>query len=176
MTSILKVSEIQAPSNGNTALSIDSGGRPLIANGKVPCFHVYRSDNQTLSTNTQTVIVYNANFFLHDWTLDTSTGILTAGSAAAGIYALTSRARISTSVDGNTNLKIHLNGSGNSEGIESMYQYAEYYDQMTCTTLYEISAGDNLRCSTYQATGSDRTTGNFDSGYHTHFFGYRVSA
>ena len=176
MSSILKVSEIQDPTNGNSALTIDSGGRPLIPNGKVPCFHVYRSDNQSVSNQTQTVIVYNANFFLHDWTLDTSTGILTAGSAAAGIYMLTSRARISTSTDGNTNLKIHLNGSGNSESIESMYQYAEYYDQMTCTTLYEIAAGDNLRSSIYQDTGSSRTTGNFDAGYHTHFFGYRISA
>ena len=175
MTSVLKVDTIQS-SGGTTGLTIDSNGRPLIPNGKVPCFHVYRSNNQTISNSTQTTLIYNANFFLHDWTLDTSTGILTAGSAAAGIYALTSRARISTSADGDTNLKMHLNGSGNAESIESMYQRAEYYDQMTCTTLYEISAGDNLRCSTYHNTGSDRTTGNFDSGYHTHFFGYRISA
>ena len=172
MTSILKVSEIQDPTNSNTALTIDSSGRPLIANGKVPCFHVYRSTNQTITTATVTDVVYNANHFLHDWTLNTSTGVLTAGSNAGGIYMLHTGGRINTASDGEAHIKLLLN----STSIQAAYQNNEYYDFMTISMLYEITAGDTLKTQIYHNTGTDRTVGNIDNGYHLHFFGHRISA
>ena len=171
MTSVLKVDTIQS-SGGTTGLTIDSSGRPLVANGKVPCFHVYRSSNQTLSSGTDTTVVYNANHFIHGWTLNTSTGVLTAGSGAGGIYMLTCRGRINTSVDSNTSMKMYIG----STAIQSAYQYSEYYDQMEISTLYEVSAGDTMKVDMAQNTGADRTIGNADNGYHTHFFGCRISA
>ena len=47
MTSILKVSEIQDPTNGNTAMTVDSGGR---VDAKVPFFHATRSSNVTTAS------------------------------------------------------------------------------------------------------------------------------
>lgn len=170
MASIIGVETLQH-TNGTTAITIDSSGSPLIPNGKVPCFHVYRSDNQTVSTGTDTTVVYNANHFLHNWTLNASTGVVTAGSGAGGIYMLKARGRINTAVDNNTSLKMFLG----STGIQSAYQYSEYYDQMEIAMLYEISAGDTMHIKIAQNTGADRTIGSFDFGYHNHFFGYRIS-
>ena len=45
MTSILKVSEIQDPTNSNTALTIDSSGRVLMP--QKPAFHLRWSANQS---------------------------------------------------------------------------------------------------------------------------------
>ena len=50
MSSILKVSEIQDPTNGNTALSIDSSGNPSLNN---PFGFIYLSSGITLTNNTR---------------------------------------------------------------------------------------------------------------------------
>ena len=48
MTSILKVSEIQDPTNGNTALTIDSSGRILTPNRPMVS---YRSANNNYTSS-----------------------------------------------------------------------------------------------------------------------------
>lgn len=170
MTSVLKVDNIQN-SSGTSAISIDSGGRPLIANGKVPCFHVYRSTNQSLSGSTVTTVIYDANHFLHDWTLNTSTGVLTAGSNAGGIYMLKARGRINTSTANYASIRIALNGTN----IQSAFLNNEYYDQMEVAMLYEVSAGDTMSVDMYHTASSSQTIGGADQGYHAHFFGFRIS-
>lgn len=170
MTSVLKVDNIQN-SSGTSAISIDSGGRPLIANGKVPCFHVYRAASQSLASGALTTVIYDSNHFLHDWTLDTTTGILTAGSNAGGIYMLKARGRINTGTDNNVSFRMALNGTN----IQSAFCYSEYYQQLEVAMLYEISAGDTMSTNTYHNTGTTETIGGADNGYHAHFFGFRIS-
>ena len=173
MASILKVNEIQH-TGGTTALTIDSNGRPLLPKAKVPSFHVYKSDNLTLNNGTETLVSFNANYFLNDWTL-AADGTLTAGTGAAGIYQLHASGRINTASDGNASIKMKLNGTANSNGIGSQYCYTEYYQGLDITTLFEIAAGDVLRVYLTQSTGSGRTAGTFDSGYHLKCYGYRVA-
>ena len=168
----LDVGTIRDAAGTNTAITIDSGGRPLIANGKVPCFHVYLAGTQSLSNGAITTVIYDSNHFLHDWTLNTTTGILTAGSNAGGIYMLKARGRINTPTDNNTSLRMALNGTN----IQSAFMRSEYYGQMEVAMLYEISAGDTMSINTYHNTGSTETIGGADNGYHSHFFGFRISA
>jgi hypothetical protein len=168
----LDVGTIRDAAGTNTAMTIDSGGRPLIANGKVPCFHVYRSTSQSLTSGAVTTIIYDSNHFLHDWTLNTTTGVLTAGSNAAGIYMLKARGRINTQTDNFASIKMLLNGTN----IQSAFLNNEYFDQMEVAMLYEISAGDTMSITMYHTSGSADTVGGFDGGYHAHFFGFRISA
>lgn len=168
----LDVGTIRDASGTTTAMTIDSGGRPLIANGKVPCFHVYRSTTQSLTSGTATTVIFNSNHFLHDWTLNTTTGILTAGSNAAGIYMLKARGRINTATDNNVSLRMALN----STNIQSAFCYSEYYQQLEVAMLYEVSAGDTMYIEMYHTTGSSESIGGDDQGYHAHFFGHRISA
>ena len=60
MTSILKVSEIQDPTNSNTALTIDSSGFLL---PKIPVFEVIKTTNQTLSSGTFTKITFDSESY-----------------------------------------------------------------------------------------------------------------
>jgi hypothetical protein len=174
MASVIKVNEIQN-SSGTTALSIDSTGQPTFPKAKVPSFHVYRSANQTVAHGTPTDILFDGNHFLYGWTLDTGTGILTAGADAAGIYQFQATSRANTSSDNNTSMKILLSGSSDSNGIGSQYCYSEYYQGMDINVLYEISSGDTLRMRVSQSTGSDVIFGGFDAGYNVRFHGFRVS-
>ena len=174
MSSVIKVNEIQNIS-GTTALSIDSSGQPTFAKAKVPSFHVYIANGQTVAHGTPTDILFDSNHFLYGWTLDTSTGILTASADAAGVYQLHATSRANTSTDNNTSMKILLSGSSDSNGIGSQYCYSEYYQGMDINVLYEISAGDTLRMRVSQSTGSGVVFGAFDAGYVTRFHGFRVS-
>ena len=79
MTSILKVSEIQDPTNSNTALTIDSSGRVLMP--VKPAFHVYRNAGDVGSSAT---IVWNEVELNQGSHYDSSTGLFTA--PVAGIY------------------------------------------------------------------------------------------
>ena len=161
-------------SNGTDAINIDSGGRASFPKAKVPSFHVYRSSNQTLSSGTDAQVAYNANYFLNDWTLNAS-GDITCGANGAGIYMIHVGGRINTSADNNASMKLLLNGTGNSDGIGSSYCYSEYYQGLDITALMEIAAGDVLRVYMAQNTGSDRTIGNLDYGYHAKCMAYRIS-
>ena len=85
MSSILKVSEIQDPTNGNTALTIDSSGN-VAASGRLtnnnPCFHVKDSSSYTSGVlfkgnNLQIPINVGSHF-------DGTTGLFTA--PFSGIY------------------------------------------------------------------------------------------
>lgn len=57
MTSILKVSEIQDPTNSNTVLTIDSSG--LISNPNLPHFFVHKNAAQTAATNGEICVWQN---------------------------------------------------------------------------------------------------------------------
>jgi len=69
MTSILKVSEIQDPTNSNTALTIDSSGNVNIPNrlttGTIPAFRAYSSASgwQSFGNTSENVMPFNSTDF-----------------------------------------------------------------------------------------------------------------
>ena len=173
--STLKVGTIQDHANSNTAISIDSGGRATFPKAKVPSFHVYMAAQQTIATSTETTILWDSNYFLNDWSV--SSGVLTCGSGAAGIYMLMGSARYNDAADFNVGVKLKRNGDVDAtHGIGSQYCYSEYYQGLDVHTLFEFAVGDTLKMNLTQASGSNRTTGGNDSGFHTKLVGYRVSA
>jgi hypothetical protein len=173
MASILKVNEIQH-TGGTSAITIDNGGRAGFPKARVPSFHIYKSDNLTLANSSVTLVSFNASYFTYDWTLN-GDGSVTCGANAAGIYQIHASGRINTATDGNASIKLLLNGTTDSSGIGSQYCYTEYYQGLDITTLYEISAGDVLRVYLTHSTGSDRTAGTFDAGYHLKLMAHRIS-
>ena len=52
MSSILKVSEIQDPTNGNTALEVDNNG--VVTRSVIPAWRVGRTSNQSISQGSST--------------------------------------------------------------------------------------------------------------------------
>jgi len=174
--STLKVGTIQDHANSNTAISIDSSGRATFAKAKTPSFHVYKSDNLTVPSSVVTQVPFNANYFIYDWTLNGS-GDMTVGAGAGGIYMIHCGGRINTAADCNVSLSLKLNGTDNVQhGRGSQYCFSEYYQGLDVTTMLELSAGDVLRMYVSQSSGSDRTAGNNDIGFHLKMMAYRVSA
>lgn len=170
MTSILKVNNIQN-SSGTNAITIDSGGRATFPKTKVPSFHVYRTTGLQVANATFYTIPFDANEFIHDWTLNTSTGVLTCGTDASGIYSLTAQCRLETGNDFNARLHLRLNGSD----IMTSYMRNEYYDKFQVHTLVEINSGDELKVIFRQDSGSNVSVGSTDGGNSNTFFGFRIS-
>lgn len=74
MTSILKVTEIQDPTNSNTALEIDSSG--YIKRGKNCAFLAYAATSATYNQNN--ILAWQYTDFNIDSCFDKSTGLFTA--------------------------------------------------------------------------------------------------
>ena len=87
MTSILKVSEIQDPTNSNTALTIDSSGR--ILQPAKPAFLAYPASNWNTSVGqynvtSDTNLIYASIHYNYGGHYDTSTGRFVA--PVTGLY------------------------------------------------------------------------------------------
>lgn len=93
MTSILKVTEIQDPTNSNTALSIDSNGYVVPT---ASCSFFARLDTASVASDTSTIIFDNV---FHDRGSDynSSTGFFTAPTTGFYILTYSLRANISSS-------------------------------------------------------------------------------
>ena len=156
---------------GTQAMSIDGSGRPLILNGKVPCFHVYMSGNQTITQATAATVVFNANDFLHGWSL-ASDGVLTCGSGAGGIYIINFRVRINSGSDGNWYARIQKNGNS----LVGEYMQNEYYEYANVATLAEIADADTIKAIVYQNIGTiSNTIGGNDLGPNCYMYAHRIS-
>ena len=156
---------------GTSAINIDDGGRATFPKARVPSFHIFRGTNVSVADSTFFTIPFDQNEFLHDWSLNTSTGVLTCGTDAAGIYVLTAQCRMETGSDFNARLQIRLNDSP----IMTSYMRTEYYDKFQVHTLKEISAGNTLSVVFHQASGGAVNVGTTDNGNNNTFFGYRIS-
>ena len=170
MAGIVGLTELQH-TNGTNAMTIDSGGRATFPKTKVPSFHVYRTSQVNAANATFLTIPFDANEFIHDWTLNTSTGVLTCGTDASGIYSLTAQCRLETGSDFNARLQVRLN----TTDIMTSYMRNEYYDKFQVHTLVEINAGDELTVRFRQDSGGDVNVGTTDGGNNNTFFGYRIS-
>ena len=170
MAGIVGLTELQH-TNGTNAMTIDSGGRATFPKTKVPSFHVYRTSQVSVANATFYTIPFDANEFIYDWSLNTSTGVLTCGTDASGIYSLTAQCRLETGSDFNARLHLRLN----TTDIMTSYMRNEYYDKFQVHTLVEINAGDELIVRFRQDSGGAVNVGTVDGGNNNTFFGYRIS-
>ena len=164
MASILNVDKIRATGSTTDAIKI-------LSTGHIPCFQVYMSGNQTITQNTVATVVFNANDFLHGWTL-AGTGILTCGSGSGGIYSINFRVRINSGSDGNWYARIRKH---TTRGVGE-YMQNEYYEYANVASLVSIADGDEIEAMVYQNIGTiSNTIGGTDLGPNCYMYVYRIS-
>ena len=112
MSSILKVSEIQDPTNGNTALEVDSSGRILTPNR--PMFKVYRSANNNYTSSEN-------NTKMTGWDDDTTAGAINVNNfwdttndkatiPITGLYLFEIKGYFHTGTYGQMGIGMYVNG------------------------------------------------------------------
>jgi len=165
MTSILKVSEIQDPTNGNSALTVDSTGRILTP--ARPAFHARLTSGSTEGKTG--VLVFNVEDFDIGGNYDTSNGRFTA--PVAGIYYFVYDALVAGSTGGaalgagvSSFLQFIKNGS---EGDWSKRTYAyitgeTQYNTMHRVECIQLAANDYVQVKIGQNYAYVDASGNYD--------------
>ena len=140
MTSILKVSEIQDPTNGNTVLSIDSSGRVNAPNQ--PIFQVVGNNNNYINTTPvpfptvqiDTASGFNASTYIYTipkagkWQLTSNLGIVRLSADTSFLNYI---------YKGSTSLGYSYNDTANVSG----YTYAN----STFTKIVDCAVGDEIK-------------------------------
>jgi len=164
MASILNVDKIRATGSTTDAIKI-------LSTGHIPCFQVFMAGNQTIAQGAADTVVFDANDFLHGWSL-ANTGILTCSSGSSGIYLINFRCRINSGTDGNWYGRIMKN-NGNLVGE---YMQNEYFEYCNVATLVSLADGDEIKAVVYQNIATiSNTIGGSDLGPTCYMYGHRVS-
>lgn len=161
MTSILKVSEIQDPTNSNTAISIDSAGRVLMP--ALPSFYAYnlsfgaRGSGATLGTG-GSVLDNTGGCY------STSTGRFTA--SVAGRYFISASIQSYDTVQTTDYNAILLKKNGSTYGAE-LYQGVNsgapnYHSQVYWNGVVSLTVNDYLQV---QAVFGARDIQSYFTGY-----------
>lgn len=147
MTSILKVTEIQDPTNSNTALSIDSSGRVSLP--QIPCACVTLSTSNTQDTSnpystTDTDILFDVIVLNQGSVYNSSNGRFTA--PIAGIYEFSySFLKDQGSSANVTFVDVYKTGSQyTSAGGRSYDENPTDYGNMSQSFLISLAANDYL--------------------------------
>lgn len=131
-----------------------------------PAFSAYSNSDQTISTDTQTVLSLNLEVFDTDGKYDTSTYKFTP--TVAGKYFLFGQVRLNTDVNFNEfAVNIFKNGSTELARAGGVYGH---YDIYGTSVIADLDADDYVQLRAYQASGSNKdVTGNqiltFFGGY-----------
>ena len=148
MTSILKVTEIQDPTNSNTALTIDSSG--IVSTSQLQYI--------TLLRNAQ--VTYSAGATITDWRLADSNGITESSGvctvSVSGVY-LISISVISSSTQG---IEFYVNGIKQFRPSYSGTGSGEPWSAVANCFAWNLSASDTVH---FQAQGSMEIYGASDS-------------
>lgn len=137
MASVLKVSEIQDPTNSNTALTIDSSGRVLMP--VKPAFHVYRNAGNVGATAT---IVFNVAELNQGNHFDTSTGLFTA--PVAGIYYFSAFGMKTNNSGGNFGIRFIKNGTAVTGTWMFQNGGANIHMANHISGAYDLAANDTM--------------------------------
>jgi len=154
MTSILKVSEIQDPTNGNTAMTIDTSGYVF---PKLPHFNFRSSAGQTIAHNTTTVITTfdTATSDTHNF-CDTTNKRVQFNSTTAGTYLITYGFKVNGVTAARIGAWIKTDASSNYIGYFETGNCSTYQHQ-TWTFMNTFSAGDYIYLVVYQDSGGNMT-------------------
>ena len=150
MSSILKVSEIQDPTNGNSALTVDSSGRVLLP--AVPCCHVRLTtansqDTSNPYTTTGTDIKFDSVLLNQGSCYSASTGQFTC--PVAGVYA----AEVQFLSDAGTTTNHQILLKHNSSNVHLGYNSVDtHHVELHAFALIDCAVGDSI--SVHLASGS----------------------
>ena len=171
MTSILKVTEIQDPTNSNSAATIGSDG---LFKARTCAFRMYPNAAQSLAHGTVTVLTFTNTSFDSDNLVDLSNNKVVITAATAGLWYLDVTFRMSNTVAYRQTTQILVNGSAIVQGEQGFYsQTTGAYPSCNAHTLHELSSGDEITFTGYQAYGSARNT-YVNGGLSTFAQGYRI--
>tara|TARA_R100000951_G_scaffold85002_1_gene72722 strand:- start:901 stop:1413 length:513 start_codon:yes stop_codon:yes gene_type:complete len=169
MTSILKVSEIQDPTNSNTALTIDANG---YVSGKTisPAFVCRSSVATTLTNNVFTSLTWAEELDTHN---AVSSGVFTVPSGQSGIYHFSTGVTVNGIGAGTSIITtLFINGSNSNE--HEVYNPTAITNQaVRAVNVATLSAGDTVEFKVSQFSGGDLDTG-FVQDRKAFFCGFRL--
>mgnify|MGYP006238738127 FL=1 len=162
MTSILKVSEIQDPTNGNSALTVDTSGR--ISTPARPSFGARGYVGAVTGQGYQKTSYYNAidhNIGSHFDNSTTTGAKFTA--PVAGVYHFIHFMGLRGANGNYLGLHISKNGSNYLEGWSSN-GVSSNHDSITVAAYMQLAVGDIIRAGwhgDYQGPSTDNVYGGF---------------
>jgi len=136
MTSILKVSEIQDPTNSNTALTIDASG--VVTQSAVPAFHAYGINNGTYTTTG--TMPFNSTLLNNGNHYNTSTYTFTA--PVSGIYFFTCMLLLTAS---STYVRLYKNNGSDVDYMQMHGSSSSGWSESTGTALVQLDATNTVR-------------------------------
>lgn len=174
MTSILKVSEIQDPTNSNTALSIDGSGN--ITKPNLVCFDYYMSGNQNLTNSTWTKLNFNTKSFERGGNnFDTTNYRFVAPVNGIYLFNLQVNHHADTSATGYQYCGFYKNGSAYRyiNGLRVLSQVIRADHTQAGSLMIELSANDYIEVYAYQdSSGTPVVFGGIGrSGFSGHLLG-----
>ena len=174
MSSIIKVNTYQ-DANGNALFSSDgSGNVTTSASGlqNTPAFHVRKTSSQSISYNTESLILWDYKYYDTDNAFDTSTYAFTVPTGKGGKYFLSSWYRTGTGVDNEGfQIWVNLNGTNNLNlGYGSSASLG--YNTVRLTSVIDLSAGDVIKIYAFQ----NNNASSYDIAYagQCGFHGFRL--
>ena len=133
MTSILKVSEIQDPTNSNTALTIDSTGR--VKTPARPFMQLFRNANAS----------YAAGTTITDWRINDSREITISGGVmtvpTAGLYEI----GISCITSGTAGIYLYINNTKIYRIAYASLGTSESWSHIGGNGVFDLSANDEVK-------------------------------
>ena len=169
MTSILKVSEIQDPTNSNTALTIDASG--LVTKPNVPAFFVRPNAVQNnIPVSSSTTIVFDQEYY--DQGANFSSNTFTA--PVNGFYHFSCYIRLQNVDNGASYYQLlwQLGGTQRQGHLFSPLLSSDpLYWAMNSSLTYYLTAGQTAYLQLYQGAGSQQTDIGTDSWFSGHLVG-----
>lgn len=165
MTSTLKVSTIQDPTNSNSAISIDTSGH--VSHPVRPYFSVRQNSGQSVASGTQTTMLHTTSISERGSDYDSSTGKFTA--PITGLYHFSADAQISS----NTQWQFFFQHDNSSGGAIRSYvgfngQSGTYITIASQSLTIQMTATDTINVRITHFLGSSQ---NVFGHFHGFFIG-----
>ena len=141
MTSILKVTEIQDPTNSNTALTVDSTGRILTP--ARPAFLAKRTGTTVTSGNDYIFPSVETNIGSH---YDSSTGKFTAPIAGIYLFGANILSMDNTNANGFIIVKNDASVVSNELGRARSHDGGHLHNTISLSVTVSLSASDTVFC------------------------------
>ncbi len=132
--------------------AVSLGGSATVGGTNTPAFYAERSIEQTISTNTETKIIFNSEIYDTDNAYDTSTGVFTAPSA--GKYIIFFAVRRGGFASNRFFAELRTTGNPNNFVSENASNDT-VHGSVVGTQLVSMSANDTAYVNIYHDRGSN---------------------